>query len=163
MENKDFKCLHRRKEEVSKAALLRKGKKLGTPRREAWLAFSHAGQPSLAPWSWVRWVERFCRGMFPHLFSCPSIHLPMVEHPSCEMTTTWLCVIIHVWMQDEKMLWVILVSCEFVARTFACFSEDKITDKSYPDLSCTYTLLGKTNILISTPHNHAIQLAVSGA
>lgn len=154
MENKDFKCLHRRKEQVSKTVLLRKGENLGSPWREAQFASSCAGQPSLAPWPWLSWVERFCRGMFPHLSSCPSIHLLMVEHPSCEMTTTWLCMTIHVWIQEEKMLWMILDSCEF-----ACFLGDKITDKSYPDPSCTYVLLGKANILISAPRIHGIWLA----
>lgn len=126
MENKDFKCLHRKKEKVSKTVFLRRGQNL-----------------------------------FLHL-SYPSIHLPVVEHPSGEPTTIWSCTIIHVWMQEEKMVWVILDSSEFVTGIFACFPEDKITDKSYRDRSCTHALLGKANFLISTPHSHATCLAVCG-
>lgn len=160
MESKDFKCLHRRKEPVSKTLLLRKGENLGTRWREARFAF-----PVLDSHHWHLGPElgrEVLQGMFPHLSSCPFIHVPLAEHPSCEVTATWSCVIIRVWMQEEKMLGVILDSCEFVTKTFAFFWEDKITDKSYPDPSCTYVLLGKVNILISTRHIYAIWLAGGG-
>lgn len=45
----------------------------------------------------------FCRGRLCSPPLLPSIHLPLLEHPSCEMTSTHLGATIRVRLQEERM------------------------------------------------------------